>query len=187
MNSIALSTFFVTTQAKSSGTRCLLPLPELIPLIQSHWDNREPGYGRQDLDAVVVVPLQELTEAQRSQFVCGWGRIEEASDFQSKVTTRSEGEDTYVETTAIGPALPSTSIQVVLYSAAALEENGGSRSSQADWEVVALLVSPWANAPMEPLTMARNFLHKPGGTFAPYTAEEFAHSIYFWSQYVKLR
>ena len=34
---------------------------------------------------------------------------------------------------------------------------------------------------MDPVTMARNFLEKPGGTFAPYTAQQFAEAIWFWS------
>ena len=44
-----------------------------------------------------------------------------------------------------------------------------------------LLAGAAETEPMDPLTMARNMLEKPGGTFVPYTAEEFALSIYFWS------
>jgi hypothetical protein len=35
---------------------------------------------------------------------------------------------------------------------------------------------------MNPLTMARNFLEKPGGTFCEYTAREFAEAVYYWSR-----
>jgi hypothetical protein len=35
---------------------------------------------------------------------------------------------------------------------------------------------------MDPLTMARNMLRKPGGTFCAYTAEEFAAAVWYWAR-----
>ena len=70
---------------------------------------------------------------------------------------------------------------MVLYSAETLTENDGTRSGDFDWEVVCLLAGAAQTEPMDPLTMARNMLEKPGGTYAPYTAQEFAEAIYFWS------
>ena len=69
----------------------------------------------------------------------------------------------------------------MLYSAAALTENEGKRSGDFDWEIVAIIASPVETEPMNPLTMARNFLEKPGGTFCEYTAREFAEAVYYWS------
>jgi hypothetical protein len=182
--SIALSSHFINNKGASTST---LLAGELLQLIRDNWAAREPGFGREDLDKVVVVPLQDLTADQQAGFACGWGKIEASRNFQTKMVTRAEGEDPYMETTAEGTPLPATSIRLVLYSAATLEEDGGSRSSEADWEVVALLVSPWADEPMDPLTMSRNFLRKPGGTYAGYSVEQFAESIYFWRNFVKLR
>jgi len=56
------------------------------------------------------------------------------------------------------------------YHKDALLENGGERTTNCDWEVVAILASAIPNEPM-PLTMARNFLQKPGGTKSVYTAD----------------
>jgi hypothetical protein len=35
---------------------------------------------------------------------------------------------------------------------------------------------------MDPLTMARNMLAKPGGTPCDYTAEQFAEAVWYWSR-----
>ena len=40
---------------------------------------------------------------------------------------------------------------------------------------------------MDPLTMARNMLCKPGGTPVDYSAEQFARSVYYWSLRVRVR
>ncbi len=39
------------------------------------------------------------------------------------------------------------------------------------------------NVPMHPLTMARNYLVKKGGTKGRYTAAQFAEAIWYWSQH----
>ena len=74
---------------------------------------------------------------------------------------------------------------VVLYTADTLLENGGKRSTDAEWEVVALIAGPVEVEPMDPLTMARNMLEKPGGTFCEYSAQEFAESIWYWAARAK--
>ena len=37
--------------------------------------------------------------------------------------------------------------------------------------------------PMDPYTMARNFLHLKGGTKGDFTAEQFAQSIVYWNNH----
>lgn len=82
------------------------------------------------------------------------------------------------------PKVRPTFAYVVLYSAAALTENGGVRSGNFDWEVVAMIATDVPDEPMHPLTMARNQLAMTGGTKSEYTAEEYAESIAYWSQRV---
>ncbi len=38
---------------------------------------------------------------------------------------------------------------------------------------------------MDPLTMARNMLAKPGGTPCRYSADDFAESVWYWSARAK--
>jgi hypothetical protein len=137
------------------------------------------------LDLVVVVPILEPDIA--GLFSGGWIPVEAATDLRTEVTRRQPHEDPYLVTTGLGVPLPVSFAKVVLYSAATLLENDGERSGDFDWEIVALVAGPWENEPMMPLTMARNFLQKPGGTYAPYSAAQLAESIYFWSQFVAAR
>ena len=148
---------------------------ELLDLVRAAWPRRRPGAGRTDLDKVVVVPVPA------NRFVAGTVLVDEHSQLHATFERRQEHEDGYVSVTAAGPTEPVRHAAVVLYSAATLLENDGTRSCDADWEVVCLLAGPDAEPPLHPVTMARNFLEKPGGTFCAYSGREFAEAIYYWS------
>jgi hypothetical protein len=60
-------------------------------------------------------------------------------------------------------------------------ENGGTRTTDDEWEIVCLLASENEKEPMPPLTMARNYLAMAGGTKSVYTADEFAQAIWHHS------
>jgi hypothetical protein len=149
---------------------------ELLALVRDHWPERQPGTGRPDRSQVVVVPVPP------DRFVCSTVRIAPDTPLFAQFERRQPDEDGFVRVTAVGPREPARYAAVVLYSAAVLVENGGSRSGDFDWEVVCLLASPHPDEPMHPLTMARNFLAKPGGTPCTYTAQQFAEAVYYWSQ-----
>jgi hypothetical protein len=149
---------------------------ELLALVRRHWPERTPGAGRQDLDHVVVVPVPP------AGFHATTVLVDEATPLAATLDRRRPHEDPFIRVTARAEAPPPRWAGVVLYSAAALTENEGERSSEADWEVVCLLAGERADEPMDPVTMARNFLEQPGGTFAPYTARQFAEAIWYWSR-----
>ncbi len=148
---------------------------ELLDLVRKGWPLRKPGAGREDLTQVVVVPV----EAHR--FVGNTIQVDKNTVLQAHLDRRQKGEDAFIRVTALGPREKSAFASVVLYSAETLTENDGARSGDFDWEVVCLLAGAAETEPMDPLTMARNMLEKPGGTYAPYSAREFAEAIYFWS------
>lgn len=158
---------------------------KLLELIVKHWDKRIPGAGRNDLSQVVLVNIEEDNLSEL--FNSAWLDITKAKYIRGKVVRRQDHEDPFVDVRGRGEALPVKFVRIVLYSAETLLENDGQRSGNYEWEVVAILTGPWENEPMTPLTMARNFLQKPGGTYAPYTAQQFAESIYFWSQFIRTR
>ncbi len=149
---------------------------DLLDLMREHWSHRRPGAGRTGLDEVVVVPVP----AER--FVAGTVLVVEDTPLFAALERRQPHEEAYLRVTAAGPREPARFASVVLYSAATLLENGGTRSGDFDWEVVSLQAGPVADEPMHPITMARNFLERPGGTFAPYTARQFAEAIWYWSR-----
>ncbi len=149
---------------------------ELVDLVARNWERRRPGAGREDLDKVVLVPCPP------EQFACATVLVKSNTRLFARLENRQAKEDAHIRVTADGEAEAARFADVVLYSAAALEENAGERSGDFDWEIVAIVASPVKDEPMNPLTMARNLLEKPGGTFCEYTAREFAEAIYYWSQ-----
>lgn len=153
---------------------------ELLTLVADHWDARRPGAGRDGLDQVVVVPVPA------DRFVGSTVRVDESTPLTARFIRRQAHEDGYLEVFAGGEREPAAHAAVVLYSAATLLENGGERTTDADWEVVCIIASPTADEPMDPLTMARNMLAKPGGTPCDYTAEQFAESVWYWAGRAKV-
>jgi hypothetical protein len=152
---------------------------ELLDLVRARWTARRPGRGRADLSEVVVVDVPP------DGFHGSTVLVEEDTPLSAWLVRRAPGEDPYVEVRAAGPREEVRCARIVLYSAATIQENGGRRSGDFDWEVVALLASPVADEPMDPLTMARNMLARPGGTPCTYTAEEFAEAVWYWSRRAK--
>lgn len=149
---------------------------ELLDLVREHWPHRRPGAGRTGLDEVVVVPVPA------TRFVASTVLATEETPLFATLERRQPHEAPFICVTADGPREPARFAAIVLYRAATLLENGGARSGDFAWEVVSLQASAVADEPMHPVTMARNFLEKQGGTYASYTAHEFADAIWYWSR-----
>lgn len=149
---------------------------DLLALVRASWPERTPGAGRSGLDEVVVVPVPA------AGFHGTTVEVATGTVLHARLDRRQPGEEPFIRVTAEGEPAPPRWAGVVLYHASVLTENGGARSSDADWEVVCLLAGDRPDEPMDPVTMARNFLEKPGGTFAPYSAHDFAEAIWFWSR-----
>jgi len=148
---------------------------ELLDLVREGWPHRRPGTGRDELDQVVVVPVKP------AGFVSSTVIVTEQTELHAKFDRREAHEEGFIRVTAEGPREEARFASVVLYSAATLQENGGRRSGDFDWEVVCLIAGPTENEPMDPLTMARNMLEKPGGTYCEYSVREFAEAVWFWA------
>lgn len=177
------------------GSGCsysILSNEEVLNLVEDNWHKRIPGNGETTLDRKVLVPVDPkyfvcssvlLTEQMKNAWV---------NPIKAKVGRRQEGEDlrithslskfwNFVQRIKAKPEVAKFA-NIVCYSREALLENGGTVSTNCDWEIVALLASPVEKEPMHFLTMARNMLEKPGGTKGEYTAQELVESIYYWSQ-----
>jgi len=149
---------------------------ELLDQLREGWHLRRPGTGRRDLDKVVRVPCPP------ERFACATVLVDESTPLSARFERRQDGEDGHIRVTATGRPEPARFADVVLYSAEALMENGGRRSGDFEWEIVAIVASPEENEPMNPLTMARNYLEAAGGTFCEYSARQFAEAIQYWSR-----
>lgn len=205
MPKIAISTFASGRHVKGKGYSYFDGSDDdLVQLTLTFWNRRSPGFGRNNLEQVVIVPVHP------ERFVGVTATLNDGMILASDITRRQPKEDPYVSTvcerqftivevktkdsevdkliSAIKPVPdPVLFAKVVCYSAATLLENDGKRSSDADWEIVAIIASAVDEEPMHPLAMARNFLQKEGGTFAPYTAQQFAEAIYYWSTRVSVK
>jgi hypothetical protein len=148
---------------------------ELLDLVREGWPQRRPGAGRDNLDQVVVVPVEP------AGFVSSTVLVNEQTVCHAMFDRRQAHEEGFIRVTAEGPREEARFASVVLYSADTLEENEGKRSGDFDWEVVCLIAGPTETEPMDPLTMARNMLEKPGGTYSEYSAREFAEAVWFWA------
>ena len=149
---------------------------ELLTLIAANWAKRQPGFGRKDLSEVVVVPVPP-------RFFSGTTTtIRPHIKLKAYRTQRRRGENWYVDVSTKQKPDRIKFAKVVLYSKATLAHEA---SGKFDWEIVAVLAGSVESEPMQPITMARNFLKKKGGTFAPYTADQFAEAIWYWSNKVR--
>ncbi len=185
-NFIGLSEFCRNyNDPKSGNSYTTLSDKELIACVEKNWDKRTPGTGETGIDRKVLVPVSG------ENFYCP-PRIALTKDLplKARVKYRQEGEDPYIEIYVTFEDakkygykdIPAVACNVVCYSAEALQENNGTRSTDCEWEIITILAQNSVELePMLPLTMARNFLEKTGGTKSVYSAKEFAEAIYYHS------
>ena len=102
---------------------------------------------------------------------------------------RREGEEKHIVVRAHGEKMPAKHVEIVLYRRDVLGADERSLSwlfeptKFAEWEIISINArATEEEEPMDPLTMARNYLEKTGGTKGVYTAQQFADSIWYWSQ-----
>lgn len=171
------------TQIESGNSYFEISKEEILHRIRCNWDNRKAGDGETGLDRKVLV------EVEPDGFFCPpRAKFEPGMKVHSEVVSRCEGEEPYIETfitpdtaAVYGANIvqPASFVEIVVYSAEALQENNGKMTTDCDWEIVCVLAQQGdSTEPMAPLVMARNFLEMEGGTKSDYTAQEFAEAIW---------
>lgn len=153
-------------------------LEEVCALARKHLDKAEPGVGSVDGDVVLVpVPPQgfrtdivEITD-------------ENAHMLEEVTEARVEGEAPVTKRILRGvEPQPAKVVKLVLYRADTLARDSG-RSTDDEWELVAMLAQPQEVVPMHPTTMERNARHDKGGTYREYSDEEWSEARDFWSRH----
>lgn len=152
-------------------TQVITEKPELL----------KPGYR----DGVKVLSLP--TECAEL-FHSGIRRIQDGDALIAFFEPRALGEEKAINVLVTGNKQVAKKVEIVLYSQATLAEDGDATPDVvADWEIISINAQPdLEEVPMTPLAMARNMLHKKGGTKAEYTAEQFAQAIWYWSQHANV-
>ena len=189
-----------STQEKGNSYTCLSEA-DVITLISENWSKQEIGMGESDYSRKIVVPVPSVLQSPRFGFLANtqifFGvtfLLQEGMPIQSKIVRRSgqDSEEPFIQNYITFEDSKNYSLEpvnvtsIVLYSKEALLENDGVRSTNCDWEVVAIITASEPNQPMLPLTMARNQLELDGGTASVYTDKEYAKAIAYWSKRVRV-
>lgn len=183
---IAVSDFLKEAIAKTEGNRKFSgSLEELEALTAEHFENWKPGVGAVDGDVRIVALPPE-------GFFTGIVRITEENRrlLELVYNPRRRGEEPFpaLILRGIDPS-PAATVGIVIYRADVLARDGG-RSSDAEWEIVAILADPelpeGGEVPMYPATMARNATHLQGGTLREYSAEQWLEATLFWQRHARV-
>jgi hypothetical protein len=160
------------TQSHYTGTWA-----ELEALVTAHQDDFEPGTGSVDNDVILVnVP----TAGFYSSVVT---ITDENKHLVSETeTVRAEGEKPVIMKTIAADKVPANYVQIVCYRADVLAADD-SRTTDAEWEIIAILANVDKVTPMHPTTMLRNTNHDEGGTFREYTDQEWAEAYAYWDNH----
>lgn len=136
-------------------------------------DAIHPGYR----DGVILVDMPE------QHFYSAIVKLDEESKLTANYSPRRVGEAPFIRVSAKAKKQRAKFAQVVLYRHDVLAENN-ERETDAEWEIVCIKARVTEEEePMDPYTMARNFLHLSGGTKGDFTAEQFAKSILYWNNH----
>lgn len=168
---------FVKRQTKESGYSHFDGSWDLLEnLIESRMsipEFVEAGYR----DGVILVNMQP------KNFYSAIVELKEHTKLTVAYAPRRIGEDSFIRVSAKANKQPAKYASIVLYRHDVLEENN-ERQTDAEWEVVAIKARVTEEPePMDPMTMARNFLHLKGGTQGTFSAEDFAKSIVYWNSH----
>lgn len=139
--------------------------------------NITPGYR----DGVILVNISLPYPAK--QFYSAVVKLDKKTKLTTNYAPRRLGEAPFIRVSAKAEKQLAMNASVVLYRFDVLAENN-ERETLADWEIVAIKARVTEEEePMHYYTMARNFLHLPGGTRGDFTANDFAQSIIYWNSH----
>lgn len=180
MPTIAFSGFVRRQTKWSPHSYTDLPDEEVLRRVQAHFAEALPGY-RPDVLKVPVEP---------DGFYSSTVTLKYGDSLRGQYTPRADGEMCRKGVQVVGgDKTPAKYVEIILYSHAALQEDGGA-STDADWEIISINASACAGPepiPMEALLY--NYFHEDssgdGGTAMPGTTPEqfvalLRESFMFW-------
>jgi hypothetical protein len=164
---------FVRRQTKwSSFSHWEVTDEEVLARIQSNWERRKPGYR----EGVVLVPVDP--EGFFSSIVILKDGDKLAGVYEPRVPGEKPRKRTFVPG---GQKTPAQSVDIVLYSKAALAEDGD--APEFDWNIISVNagITQDGNMPMTAGTLMANHFHQKGsndgGTSTGMTNDEFVEAL----------
>jgi hypothetical protein len=156
---------------------------ELVQIVRNNWQHRKQSPSNSQV-FLIPVPAELL-----GRFYSPTMPVTESTPLKAEFKPRREGEEPFINISADPlQKVPAKSAEVIVYSHAVLaKDEANFAPAPADYYIVAVKAyTETEPEPMSPVTMARNLLGLPGGTRPekPYTAEDFANAIIYWSRHV---
>jgi hypothetical protein len=150
---------------------------ELEALVEAHRDDFEPGTGSVDNDVILV-------NVPPANFFTSVVLVDESNAHlvREEFEARRPGEEPVVSRRITGVKPPAAFVKIVCYRADVLARDEG-RTTDAEWEIVAVLAQLDEVTPMTPSTMHRNANHDEGGTYREYTEREWADAYAYWGNH----
>lgn len=153
------------------------PWSEVEALTRKYQTDFEPGTGSVDNDVILVnVPaanfyttITPITDENR--------HLVEERDH-----VRQDGEKPVSMKFIKGHKQPAKFVQIVCYRADVLARDDG-RTTNAEWEIVAINAQLDKYTPMHPTTMLRNNNHDEGGTYREYSQKEWDDAHQYWENH----
>lgn len=153
---------------------------ELAALVTANMHDFEPGTGSVNNDVILVnIPADNVKTTVTKITPENQHRVIEETH------VRQEGEKPVTRKVMVGKPVPAQYAQVVLYRADVLSQDNA-RSTDAEWEMIAVLGKLDAVEPMHPETMLRNSQHDEGGTYREYTEQEWQDAYEYWDNHAYL-
>lgn len=176
---VGVSGFLRSVAAKAGeNNRFEGSVDELAELTRANLYNAEPGTGSKDGDVLLVrLPADGF-----------YTNVVEVTDENRHLLTdlteaRVEGEAPVTKQILSGvPLAPARVVKIVVYRADVLAQDDD-RTTQDEWEIVAILAQPEETVPMHPTTMERNASSSAGGTKRSYTDEQWAEARSYWANH----
>lgn len=150
---------------------------ELCVLVKANKDDFSPGTGSVDNDVILV-------NVPPAGFFTSITKVDDTNKHLAREEeyVRQEGEAPVVTRRITGIKPPAKVVQIVCYRADVLAKDNN-RTTDAEWEIVAVLAQDQKNVPMHPATMLRNSNHEKGGTYREYTEQQWADAYTYWSNH----
>lgn len=150
---------------------------ELEALVTANAHDFEPGTGSVDNDVILV-------NVPKDKFKTSVVAIDESNAHlvSEEEVVRQEGEKPVVMKKIAVNKTPAAFVQIVCYRADVLAADD-SRTTDAEWEIIAILANADKITPMHPTTMLRNANHDEGGTLRSYTDKEWADAYAYWENH----
>lgn len=151
-----------------------------------HTGLRKDGYKKGV--ALIEVPISDdFKKPLLTRFYSATVKVTDQTKLSVNFSPRQEGEDPFIRVCAKAKKQKAAAAEIIIYHRDVLAEDDD-RSTLAEWEVIAIKArASLKEEPMDPYTMARNFLHLKGGTKGDFTAQQFAESIVYWNNHCMAR